>query len=324
MFYLNYYRDRGYPSISHSLSDSIILACYLRIQGHSLETWPEIVARYSRSLDPISFPQPRPSYLFFISAGVSLNRVEYGPNTCQTLPQDTRLQLIDLRGHEARAFIPYNATGKDCPPGVFQIVQGVVTSIEEDFVQLDTGERIPFSYLAIASGSSQPLPAKVASSNRTEACKELQSVQDAIKAAKTIAVIGGGAVGVGIATDIESYYPEKQVTIVHSRQQLLPHFGSSLHNYVIEKIAKMGIHLQLGERPHLPYEKRKSQGLITDGTLSFSTGEQHFDLIVLPLPSINISVTNITNAYPDPLYWSASKLSIPQLSISHQYINNQQ
>jgi NADH dehydrogenase FAD-containing subunit len=185
-----------------------------------------------------------------------------------------------LRGHEARAFIPYDATGKDLPPGIFKITQGIVTSVEEDFVQLDTGERISYSYLAIASGSSQPLPAKVTSSNKAEACKELQSVQEYIKAADTIAIIGGGAVGVEIATDIKSYYPEKQVTIVHSRPQLLPHFGPRLHDYVSEKIANMGIRLELGERPHLPYEKESSQGLITDSTLSFSTGEQHFDLIV--------------------------------------------
>lgn len=35
--------------------------------------------------------------------------------------------------------------------------------------------------------------------------------------AKNIAVIGGGAVGVELATDIKSYYPEKSVTLVHSR-----------------------------------------------------------------------------------------------------------
>jgi NADPH-dependent 2,4-dienoyl-CoA reductase/sulfur reductase-like enzyme len=189
-----------------------------------------------------------------------------------------------LRGHESRAFIPYDASGNDCPPGIFKITQGIVTSVEEDFVQLDTGERISYSYLAIASGSSQPLPAKVTSSNKAEACEELRSVQESIKAAKTIAIIGGGAVGVEIATDIKSYYPEKQVTIVHSRQQLLPRFGSRLHDYVSEKIVKMGIYLQLGERPHLLYEKGSSQGLITDGTLFFSTGEQHFDLIVQPSP----------------------------------------
>jgi NADH dehydrogenase FAD-containing subunit len=231
-----------------------------------------------------------------IVIGGSFTGLQLATRLGQTLPTGYRVILIEknshfnfsfnfprysvLRCHEARAFIPYDASGKDFPPGIFQITQGIVTSVEEDFVELDTGERISYSYLAIASGSSQPLPAKVASSNKADACKELRSVQESIKAADTIAIIGGGAVGVEIATDIKSYYPEKRVTIVHSRHQLLPHFGSRLHDYIIGEIANMGIRLELGERPQLPCEKESSQGLITDSTLSFSTGEQHFDLIV--------------------------------------------
>lgn len=192
-----------------------------------------------------------------------------------------------LCGHEARAFIPYDAAGADCPPGIFNITRGVVSSVEKDFVQLDTGERISYSYLAIASGSFQPLPAKVVSSSKEGGCKELQSVQENIKAAQTIAVIGGGAVGVEIATDIKSYYPQKQVTIVHSRRQLLPNFGLRLHDYVTKAVSKMGINLQLGERPSLPFQKRGSQGLFTDSTLhSSKQGKQHFDLIVCHLRSI--------------------------------------
>jgi NADH dehydrogenase FAD-containing subunit len=231
-----------------------------------------------------------------IVIGGSFTGLQLATRLGHTLPTGYRVVLIEknshfnfsfnfprysvLRGHEARAFIPYDASGKDFPPGIFQITHVIVTSVEEDFVQLDTGERISYNYLAIASGSSQPLPAKVASSNKAEACEELRSVQESIKTADTVAIIGGGAVGVEIATDIKSYYPEKQVTIVHSRPQLLPHFGPRLHDYISEKIANMGIRLELGERPRLPYEKESPQGLITDSTLSFSTGEQHFDLIV--------------------------------------------
>jgi NADH dehydrogenase FAD-containing subunit len=238
--------------------------------------------------------------------GGSFTGLQLATRLGHTLPTGYRVVLIEknshfnfsfnfprysvLCGHEARAFIPYDATGKYCPPGIFKVIHGIVTSVEEDFVQLDTGERIPYSYLAIASGSSQPLPAKVASSNKADACGELQSVQNAIKESKTIAIIGGGAVGVEIATDIKSYYPEKQVTIVHSRQHLLPRFGVRLHDYVSEEISKMGLHLQLGERPKLPYEKGTSQGLIKNGTLSFSTGKQHFDLIVQQPSSIIIKL----------------------------------
>lgn len=45
-----------------------------------------------------------------------------------------------LRGREARAFIPYDAAGAECPPDIFKVIQGMVSSIERDFVLLDSGE----------------------------------------------------------------------------------------------------------------------------------------------------------------------------------------
>ena len=45
-----------------------------------------------------------------------------------------------LRGREARAFNPYDAAGAECPPGILKIIQGMVSSIERDFVLLDSGE----------------------------------------------------------------------------------------------------------------------------------------------------------------------------------------
>lgn len=108
-----------------------------------------------------------------------------------------------------------------------------------------------------------------------------QSVQQHIKAAHTIAIIGSGAVGVEIAMDIKSYYQHKQITIGHPHRRLLPHFVSRLYEYVRKKVEKTGVGLQLGERPLLPFKTGISNGLITDATLHFSDdSERHFDLIV--------------------------------------------
>lgn len=105
-------------------------------------------------------------------------------------------------------------------------------------------------------------------------------MKEAIKAARTIAV-GGGAVGVETATGIKSYCPQKLVVVVHSRCQLLPHFGLRLHEYVLGKLEKMEIELQCGERPRLPFKTGVSNSLITDAPLHFSKeGERHFVLIV--------------------------------------------
>ena len=129
-----------------------------------------------------------------------------------------------------------------------------------------------YAYLVIATGSKGSVPAKLASTEIDDACKEMQGVQESIQAAQRIAIVGGGAVGVELAADIKSFYPEKDVTIVHSREWLLSRFKPRLHQYVSEKLRDMGINIILGERPQMTAGKN---------ALLFSNGaSQEYDLIV--------------------------------------------
>ncbi|KAF3395061.1 hypothetical protein DPV78_009249 [Talaromyces pinophilus] len=95
------------------------------------------------------------------------------------------------------------------------------------------------------------VPAKLASTETDDPCKEMQGVQESIQAAQRIAVVGGGAVGVELAADIKSFYPEKDVTIVHSREWLLSRFRPRLHEYVYRKLQDMDINVVLSERPRI-------------------------------------------------------------------------
>ncbi len=78
--------------------------------------------------------------------------------------------------------------------------------------------------------------------DKSEGCQWFKEKQKMIKDAPTVLVVGGGALGIRVfdflpdmyqrmltrflefATDIKSVYPEKSVTLLHSRQRLLPRF----------------------------------------------------------------------------------------------------
>lgn len=176
-----------------------------------------------------------------------------------------------VQGREYQAFIPYDKISTFGPPGILQHIQASAVSITPTQVQLSSGETVDYEYLAIATGSWQPPPSKATSTEKLEACAELQGSQQRIQDAKRIAVIGGGPVGVQIATDIAAYFPEKNVTLVHSRPQLLPNFGPKLHENVVEALKRLNVNMVLGERPQLG-EK---------GTLSYSDGRKsQYDLVV--------------------------------------------
>ncbi|KAE8453685.1 hypothetical protein EG329_009196 [Mollisiaceae sp. DMI_Dod_QoI] len=234
-----------------------------------------------------------PSPLNVVIIGGSFTGMQLARRLMETLPTGYRIVLVEknshfnysfnfprysvLQGHEKSAFIPYSGIAKNAPKGIFEQVQDLAVGVRGNEVELASGEKVKFEYLAIATGSKQPFPAKVASAKKEEGAAELRSMQEAVKGSQKIALVGGGAVGVQLASDIKSYYPEKEVTLIHSREQLLPSFGSRLHEHVSAKLGEMGIKLRLGERPALP----PTTGAEKATTLTFKDGgEEDFDLVI--------------------------------------------
>lgn len=69
----------------------------------------------------------------------------------------------------------------------------------------------------------------------------LRSHQQHVQRAKSVLVVGGGAVGVQIATDIKAYFPEKQVTMVHSRDRVMQTFHQKAHDTVKRRFDELGV-----------------------------------------------------------------------------------
>jgi pyruvate/2-oxoglutarate dehydrogenase complex dihydrolipoamide dehydrogenase (E3) component len=218
-------------------------------------------------------------------AGVSLAK-----RLTETLPTGYRVVLVEknshfnylfnfprysvLQGHEQKAFVPYAGLAKDAPKGIFELVQDLATNIGDGEVELKSGDRITFEYLAIATGTTQNPPAQVRSTEKEDGCRELEEIQAKIKAAKNIAIVGGGPVGVQLAADIQTFYEDKRVVLLHSRSQLLPSFGKRLHEYVVGKLTELGVKVILEERPQLPSAPEAM-------SLQFKDSKsENFDLVV--------------------------------------------
>ncbi|KAJ5995073.1 hypothetical protein N7481_002050 [Penicillium waksmanii] len=115
-------------------------------------------------------------------------------------------QYSVLKGHEQRAFIPYDFIAKGAPLGILTRIQEEAIAMTDSQVLLASGERIDYACLAIATGTTQPLPANLSCNKRSEACPKLQSAQQTIETSPKIAVVGGGAVGVQLAGDIKDFF----------------------------------------------------------------------------------------------------------------------
>lgn len=166
-----------------------------------------------------------------------------------------------VEGHDHKAFIPYGADGSyiQGPAGSSHWIRGTVESIlpSKDHnggqVQLASGDKINYEYLVLATGSSAQLPSRIDKSDKTDGMSLLAAEREKITTAQDVVVIGGGAAGIELATDVKSRFPNKRVTLIHSHETLLNDgFGLGMHNVIVKEMDRLGVNLVLGERPMIP------------------------------------------------------------------------
>ncbi|RDW59427.1 hypothetical protein BP6252_12514 [Coleophoma cylindrospora] len=229
-----------------------------------------------------------PEPLNIVVIGGSFGGLTLALELANTIPTGYRVVLVEKRshfgytwvfprvsvveGHEHKAFIPYGPILQSLPQGALILKQGVVVEVSEKRIILQDGTVFDFEYLAIATGSTGFAPWHQSLENKTQGMETFQTMQNSIREATHLVVIGGGAVGVEIASDAKSKYPEKQVTLIHSRDTLLNTFGKRLHDHAMQVFAQLGVNVYLGERV-----------LVEDGSTSLvlkSGKEVPFDLLL--------------------------------------------
>ncbi|KAL4998911.1 hypothetical protein BDV10DRAFT_166034 [Aspergillus recurvatus] len=260
------------------------------------------IARASQKLQSIPHhftyqATPNPKNVVIIGGSYAGTRL--AQRLTETLPTGYRAVLIErnshfnhffvfprfsvVKGKEEKAFIPYDNLAKSAPAGIFEHIRDTATEITPNSVKLSSGVEVEYEYLTVATGSWQPAPSKYDFLTKSEGVNAFRATQRAVEAAKTIAVVGGGPVGVQIATDIKSYHPAKEVTLVHSRDKVLSAFGPRLQGVVMDALRKMGVGMVLGERPAIKTDAPAEAGAtVGPGRLTFKDGTQKSYDLVLP------------------------------------------
>lgn len=109
---------------------------------------------------------------------------------------------------------------------------------------------VPYDYLVYALGSKMPDPLRSSARTKEAGMTWMKQMQKRIAAADSIVVVGGGALGVQYALDIATVHPDKahNITLLHSRPQLLPNFAPAVHDKVYTHLRRAGVNVILGER----------------------------------------------------------------------------
>ncbi|KAJ2868705.1 hypothetical protein FB639_004835, partial [Coemansia asiatica] len=156
-----------------------------------------------------------------------------------------------------------------------QFIQASVVSVTKNSVVLSDGQTIAFDYLVLSTGARNKVPAHYQGPTVADAQRHMSLINDNVQRAKDILIVGGGPVGVEIAGEIAFAFKDKNVTLVHSAERLLPlNFKPGLSNGAVDKLERLGVKVVLNERIGIPSDT-KFDCSIRPLTLSGSSGAKY-------------------------------------------------
>lgn len=129
-----------------------------------------------------------------------------------------------------------------------KIIVGHVDNIYDKRIALAGRKLIDYDYLVIASGSSYSYPIKEKNIFFKMRIKNLLDANKKIKRSKRIIVVGGGVVGVELASELATCHNKKKITLVHSGNKLMDRNNSKTSEYAKRFLQKNGVKIIFNEK----------------------------------------------------------------------------
>ncbi|KAK7203542.1 hypothetical protein BZA70DRAFT_282706 [Myxozyma melibiosi] len=125
----------------------------------------------------------------------------------------------------------------------------------------DCTTSLPFDFAAIAVGRHRPAFVMPPHLTKHEYLAFADSYALNFRAAHSIVVVGGGAVGIEIAGELKYAYPTKSVTLLHSRDRLPPEpsLDPEFSERVLDALRALGVDVQLNTRAATAADKKPSE-----------------------------------------------------------------
>lgn len=212
-----------------------------------------------------------------------------GAELAKSLESDMDVMLIERASHFTHApamiramvqpeildeaLIPYN---KLLTKG--EVIRAEVVSVDAAGVELANGARVEGDYIVLATGSSNFAPFKSADGDIAGLRADNACWNASLISAKTVLIIGAGAVGTELAGEIAHAYPDKTVTIVASDPALFPGFPTKLGKSLQAKMEAMGVKVITDTRA----DSLPGRDAPTGGTVKLSNGSEVTADLIIP------------------------------------------
>jgi NADH dehydrogenase FAD-containing subunit len=164
-------------------------------------------------------------------------------------PKDSFVHNIGaLRALVEPAFLPKIFLPYDRLLTRGRVVRDRAVEVSPHRVVLASGDAIDADYVVLATGSTYPFPAKSDAHDAEDAIDNYRAAYDELTRAKRVLLVGAGAVGIELAGEIVSKWPDKHVTILDLGDDVLGgRFRADLRAELRKQLVDLGVELVLGE-----------------------------------------------------------------------------
>lgn len=172
-----------------------------------------------------------------------------------------------------RVLLPYDsllAKGK--------FVKAKVIKVNESSVTLEDDTQIDADFIVIATGSSNGVAFKPAGDSIDNFRAVITELHKKLKTAKSVAIVGAGAVGTEIAGEINFAMPDKNITLISSDSSLFAKMPAKFGAAITSKLKQEGVDIKFGVKVN----DLKSLTEPYSGSLSLSDGSTLTADLIIP------------------------------------------
>ena len=182
-----------------------------------------------------------------------------GVNVAKALDADVEVVLVEpkdafvhnigaLRALVDPTFLPKIFLPYDRLLAHGRVVRNRAVEVSAHRVVLASGEAITADYVVLATGSTYPFPAKSNAHDAEDAIDNYRAAYDELTRAGRVLLIGAGPVGIELAGEIISKWPDKHVTLLDFSDDVLgDRFRPDLRAELRKQLVDLGVELVLGE-----------------------------------------------------------------------------
>ncbi|SEG18029.1 NADH dehydrogenase, FAD-containing subunit [Nonomuraea solani] len=153
------------------------------------------------------------------------------------------------------------------------VIRDKAVRVDATSVTLGSGTRIEADYIVLATGSAYPFPAKAGTEDSATAKSRYHATREVLAQSGRVLLLGGGPVGLELAGEIRTAWPDKSITIVDPGDEIVPgDYSDEFRAELRRQLDAMGIRVILGTR--LREQPPSEPGEAKTFTATLHSGEQ--------------------------------------------------